>query len=80
MLEHVRHHPDSNDVVVLTGFSGHGFRAAPAIGEIGAELVLHGESTTEIGFLAEAPPPFDILNPETGEASHNPVMSSYGAS
>lgn len=79
MLEHVRHHPESKDVVVLTGFSGHGFRAAPAIGEIGAELVLHGESTTDIGFLAEAPPAFDILNPETGEASHNPVMSSYGA-
>lgn len=79
MLEHVQHHPESDDVVVLTGFSGHGFRAAPAIGEIGAELVLHGESTTDIGFLAEAPPAFDILDPETGEASHNPVMSSYGA-
>lgn len=79
MLEHVQHHPESTDVVVLTGFSGHGFRAAPAIGEIGAELVLHGASSTDIGFLAAAPPVFDILNPDTGEASHNPVMSSYGA-
>lgn len=79
MLEHVQHHPESSDVVVLTGFSGHGFRAAPAIGEIGAELVLHGESTTDIGFLAQAPPVFEILDPETGDASYNPVMSSYGA-
>lgn len=79
MLEHVQHHPESNDVVVLTGFSGHGFRAAPAIGEIGAELVLHGESTTDLQFLRDAPPAFDILNQETGEASHNPVMSSYGS-
>lgn len=79
MLEHLDHHPESKDVVVLTGFSGHGFRAAPAIGEIGAELVLHGESSTDLQFLREAPPAFDILNTATGEASHNPVMSSYGA-
>ena len=79
MLEHVQHHPESKDLVVLTGFSGHGFRAAPAIGEIGAELILHGESSTDVSFLAEAPPAFEVLDPETGEASYNPVMSSYGS-
>ncbi len=79
MLEHMQHHPASDDVVVLTGFSGHGFRAAPAIGEIGAELVLHGESRTDIDFLRTASPAFEIVDPETGEATHNPVMSSYGA-
>ncbi len=35
-------HPDDPRVVVATGFSGHGFKFAPAIGELVAELVERG--------------------------------------
>jgi glycine/D-amino acid oxidase-like deaminating enzyme len=34
------------------GFSGHGFKFAPVVGEIGADLVLEGVSRHEIGFLS----------------------------
>lgn len=80
MMEHLRFHPESSDILVLTGFSGHGFRVAPAIGEIGTEMILDGRSTIDIDFLSHAEPVFSIVDPRTGEASHNPVMSSYGAS
>lgn len=76
MMEYVRFHPESKNLVVLTGFSGHGFRAAPAIGEIGAEMAVHGRSTLDVSFLETADPVFDILDPATGAATHNPVMAS----
>ncbi|MDE3164743.1 MAG: FAD-dependent oxidoreductase, partial [Acidobacteriota bacterium] len=35
-------HPDSPRVAVAAGFSGHGFKFAPVIGEILADLALEG--------------------------------------
>ena len=44
-------HPDMDNVLVLSGFSGHGFKMCPAIGEIGAHLVLGEPSPVDLGFL-----------------------------
>ena len=38
----IDHHPESRRVVVAAGFSGHGFKFAPVVGEILAELALDG--------------------------------------
>lgn len=40
----VDRHPDSDGLVVVTGLSGHGFKFAPALGRLVAELVLDGAS------------------------------------
>ena len=39
------------DVVVATGFSGHGFKFASVVGEIMADLAMHGSTRQPIGFL-----------------------------
>ncbi|SFB05097.1 sarcosine oxidase [Amycolatopsis marina] len=44
-------------VIALAGFSGHGFKMCPAIGEIGAELAIDGATTLDIGFLRGGTPP-----------------------
>lgn len=44
-------HPDMDNVIVLSGFSGHGFKMCPAIGEIGAHLVLGEPSPVSLAFL-----------------------------
>jgi monomeric sarcosine oxidase len=44
-------HPSSPHAVFAAGFSGHGFKFAPVIGEILAELALHGKTRHPIGFL-----------------------------
>ncbi|NIH84969.1 N-methyl-L-tryptophan oxidase [Amycolatopsis granulosa] len=41
--------PGVPNVVVLGGFSGHGFKMAPAIGRVAADLVLRGQGS--VGFL-----------------------------
>jgi sarcosine oxidase len=41
-------HPDSERVVVGAGFSGHGFKFCPVIGEILADLALAGETRHDI--------------------------------
>jgi monomeric sarcosine oxidase len=38
-------HPDSDQIVIGAGFSGHGFKFAPLIGEILGDLVLNQKST-----------------------------------
>lgn len=43
---------DDSRVVFAGGFSGHGFKFAPVIGEIVAQLALDGESPLDIGFLS----------------------------
>ena len=44
--------PDSqNNIVLATGFSGHGFKFVPVIGEILADLVTEGKTNHDIGFL-----------------------------
>ncbi|HEX2904916.1 MAG TPA: N-methyl-L-tryptophan oxidase [Jatrophihabitans sp.] len=48
-------HPGSSGRVVLAvGFSGHGFKFVPVVGEIVADLVQHGQSRLDIDFLAPA--------------------------
>lgn len=64
------------DVLVLTGFSGHGFKVSPAIGEIGAQLAVNGASDIDVTYLLEAPPVFDILDSATGLTTHNGIVAS----
>ncbi|HST48351.1 N-methyl-L-tryptophan oxidase [Jatrophihabitans sp.] len=46
-------HPDSAGRVVLAmGFSGHGFKFVPVVGEIVADLVVDGTTRHDIGFLS----------------------------
>jgi sarcosine oxidase len=44
--------PGHEQLVVCGGFSGHGFKFAPVVGEIVAELVLNGSTRHEIEFLS----------------------------
>ena len=41
-------HPDEERVVLACGFSGHGFKFAPVIGEVVADLVVDGETAYPI--------------------------------
>lgn len=43
--------PGHGNVTVLGGFSGHGFKLSPAIGEVAADLVLGGATTHQIAHL-----------------------------
>jgi sarcosine oxidase len=52
--EWIAEHPYLRDVIVLAGFSGHGFKMSPAIGEIGAELAVDGTTALDIDFLGHA--------------------------
>jgi glycine/D-amino acid oxidase-like deaminating enzyme len=45
-------HPRFPNLLLAAGFSGHGFKFAPAIGEALAELALTGTTTLSLGFLA----------------------------
>jgi sarcosine oxidase len=44
-------HPDAANVVIVSACSGHGFKFAPAVGEIAADLALEGETSHPIDFL-----------------------------
>lgn len=44
-------HPDEPRVVLACGFSGHGFKFVPVVGEAVADLALDGSSRLPIGFL-----------------------------
>ena len=48
------HHPRCESVSVACGFSGHGFKFAPVVGEALADLALAGRTDLPIGFLAFA--------------------------
>lgn len=48
----VDHHPAHANVILCGGFSGHGFKFAPIVGEIGADMVLDGGSRHDIEFLS----------------------------
>jgi sarcosine oxidase len=48
----IDHHPEHANLILCGGFSGHGFKFAPVIGEIGAELALDGGSRHGIEFLS----------------------------
>ena len=45
-------HPRHANVFLCGGFSGHGFKFAPVVGEIGADLALEGGSPHQIDFLS----------------------------
>jgi sarcosine oxidase len=45
-------HPQNANVILCGGFSGHGFKFAPVVGEIGADLALDGGSRHQIDFLS----------------------------
>jgi sarcosine oxidase len=47
----VDRHPESERVVVAAGFSGHGFKFCPVIGEVLADLVLEGETRHDIALF-----------------------------
>ena len=44
-------HPEAENVVIVSACSGHGFKFAPAVGEIAADLALEGETQHPIEFL-----------------------------
>ncbi|MEV4862823.1 N-methyl-L-tryptophan oxidase [Streptomyces ossamyceticus] len=44
--------PGAENVVLLAGFSGHGFKLAPAFGDIAADLALDGTSAQPIDFIS----------------------------
>ena len=44
-------HPVSDRVTFACGFSGHGFKFAPVIGEVLADLAVSGQTALPIGFL-----------------------------
>ncbi|WP_026565557.1 N-methyl-L-tryptophan oxidase [Bacillus sp. UNC41MFS5] len=46
--------PGNENVIVMGGFSGHGFKFAPLMGRIASELVLTGETQYDIGFMDPA--------------------------
>jgi sarcosine oxidase len=48
----VGHHPEHPGLILCGGFSGHGFKFAPVIGEIAADLALEGGSRHPIDFLS----------------------------
>jgi sarcosine oxidase len=49
-------HPDSPDVVFAAGFSGHGFKFAPVVGEVLADLAMHGRTDWPVElFRADRP-------------------------
>ena len=47
-------HPDHPEVVVACGFSGHGFKFAPIIGEVMADLVTTGSTEHPIALFDPA--------------------------
>ncbi|WP_461087628.1 N-methyl-L-tryptophan oxidase [Streptomyces deserti] len=44
--------PGAENVILLAGFSGHGFKLSPAFGDIAADLALDGASPQPIDFLS----------------------------
>jgi glycine/D-amino acid oxidase-like deaminating enzyme len=48
----VDRHPEHDGLVLCGGFSGHGFKFAPVIGEIAADLALNGGTQHAIDFLS----------------------------
>lgn len=45
-------HPEWPDLIFAAGFSGHGFKFAPVIGEMVADLTTTGSTSLPIGFLS----------------------------
>ncbi|GMU94357.1 MAG: oxidoreductase [Candidatus Hydrogenedentota bacterium] len=58
-------HPRYRNVVIAGGFSGHGFKFAPVVGEVLADLATQGTTTLPVGFLG-----VDRFVGEEGPARH----------
>lgn len=50
----IDHLPGRRSMVVLAGFSGHGYKFAPVVGEIAADLAIDGNTLRPAGFLGLA--------------------------
>jgi glycine/D-amino acid oxidase-like deaminating enzyme len=48
----VDRHPEWSNVALAAGFSGHGFKFAPVVGEALSDLVWNGSTPLPIGFLS----------------------------
>lgn len=48
----VDRHPQHANLVIAAGFSGHGFKFTPAVGEVLADLALNGRTALPIEFLS----------------------------
>jgi monomeric sarcosine oxidase len=48
----VDHHPQYKNVVFAAGFSGHGFKFAPVIARVLADLLMEGKTSLPVGFLS----------------------------
>lgn len=48
----VDRHPGHPNVVLCGGFSGHGYKFASVVGELGADLALGGTTRHDVGFLS----------------------------
>lgn len=59
-------HPAHERVTIGCGFSGHGFKLAPVMGEALADLALHGRSELPVAFLGRAR--FAAARPAAGAA------------
>jgi sarcosine oxidase len=46
--------PGMDGVVVAAGFSGHGFKMAPSLGAVAADLIADGSTATDISFMNPA--------------------------
>ena len=44
--------PGCEDIVLLAGFSGHGFKLSPAMGDVAADLALDRDTLQPIDFLS----------------------------
>jgi glycine/D-amino acid oxidase-like deaminating enzyme len=44
-------HPKHPEIVIAAGFSGHGFKFAPVVGEIAADLAIEGQTRHAIDFM-----------------------------
>ncbi|MBV7696273.1 N-methyl-L-tryptophan oxidase [Streptomyces sp. TRM70350] len=44
--------PGCDDIILLAGFSGQGFKLSPAMGDIAADLALEGRTTQPIDFIS----------------------------
>lgn len=56
-------HPDSERIIVAAGFSGHGFKFTPVVGEAVADLALSGQTDLPIGFLSWKRPAMNQSSP-----------------
>ncbi|WAM19893.1 N-methyl-L-tryptophan oxidase [Rhodococcus sp. JS3073] len=56
--EWIGEHPDMPGVLVLAGFSGHGFKECPAIGEAAVDRLLGSTPTVDLDFLEDGRAPF----------------------